>query len=67
VLVQGYQEIKTQEMEAQQQMVSGGGGGGGGPTAGSTRNGASGTDTRVEEQSYVNPGATDPLENVDEE
>lgn len=58
-------------MEAQQKMMSGGSSGGG-PTAGSVRNGASsggksGTDTKVEEQSFVNPGATDPLEHVDEE
>lgn len=67
VLVQGFQEIKKQEMEAQQQMM-GGGGGGGGPTSGSVRNGAaSDSNKQVEEQSFVNPGATDPLENVDEE
>ena len=68
--MQGYQEIKKQEMEAQKHMM--GGSKGGGPTSGSVRNGASGynksgTDTKVEEQSFVNPGATDPLEHVDEE
>lgn len=72
VLVQGFQEIKKQEMEAQQQMMGGGKSGGGGPTSGSVRNGAasggkSGSNKQVEEQSFVNPGATDPLENVDEE
>lgn len=69
--MQGFQEIKKQEMEAQQQMM-GGSKGGGGPTSGSVKNGASGAgesgrNTKVEENSYINPGATDPLEHVDEE
>jgi hypothetical protein len=58
-------------MESQQSML-GGGSGGGGPTSGSVKNGAarggkSGVERKVEEESFVNPGATDPLEHVDEE
>lgn len=48
-------------------MMGGKGSGSSGPTSDSVRNGKSGTDTKVEEQSFVNPGATDPLENVDDE
>lgn len=69
VIVQGFQEMKKQEMEAQSKMM--GGGSGSGPTSGSVRNGAAagggGPNKQVEKESFVNPGATDPLENVDEE
>lgn len=64
VLVQGWLEIKKQEMEAQSKMM---GGGSSSPTSSSTRNGRSGSspNTRVEEKSYVNPNAGDPTDNTD--
>lgn len=64
VLMQGWLDIKEEEMEAQANMMGGGKSSGGtSPTAGSVRNGAAASDnTRVEEKSYVNPNAGDPLE-----
>lgn len=63
--MQGWLDVKEQEMEAQSKMM---GGGKSSPTSGSVKNargpsGAhSGTDTRVESKSFVNPNAGDPTE-----
>jgi hypothetical protein len=62
VLVQGFHEIKQQEIDAQSKMM----GGKGTPTSQSTRNGKSKTGSRTEENSYVNPNAVNPIKEANE-
>lgn len=69
-MTQGYLEMKEREYEAQAKMM-GGKKKSSGPTSGSVRNGASSsgsqTNKRVENKSFVNPDAGDPLEDTDDD